>query len=109
MTLQILYNREVKIKGLVPALEVTAYCSAIGFLMFRENEIFGKVPNFFGPVAFLLLFSFSALICGLIVFYKPYLLFFSKRQKEAIDLVVYTAAWLFLFFMIFLGLSVVLK
>ena len=95
--------------GLTQALGVTLYCSLVGILFWKGNEIFGKVPNYFGPVAFLLLFSVSALICGLLVFYRPYNLFFSNSKKDAIDLVLSTAGWLFFFFLLFLLLGVFVR
>ena len=84
-------------RGFLQALGITLYCSSIGSFMWTMNKIFPKDPNYFGPVAFLLLFSFSALVCALIVFYKPYRLFFDDRKKDAIDLVLYTTCWLFVF------------
>lgn len=95
--------------GFFQALGVTLYCSFVGLFFWKGNELFGKVPNFFGPVAFLLLFSVSALLCGLIVFYQPYKFFFDNKRKEAADLVLATAGWLFLFFIIFLVSAVFLK
>jgi hypothetical protein len=106
----ILYNQSmigkisssIKRLGFIQALEVTIYCSLVGLLMWKGNTIFGNTPNFFGPVAVLLLFSVSAMICGLLVFYKPYKLFFADKKKEAIDLVLATTGWLFTFLVIFL-------
>jgi hypothetical protein len=99
----------VKVKGLYQALGVSLYCAAVGVVMFNVEKIFGGKLNFFGPVAFLLLFSVSALICALIVFYEPYKLFFlANKKKEAIDLVVHTTAWLFGFFVIVLVLALTL-
>ena len=86
-------------QGFVQAFSVTAYCLIIGFLLFQAgSNNFGKTPSFLIPVSFLLLFSASALICALMVFYKPYILFFKNKKKEAIDLVLSTAMWLFAFF-----------
>lgn len=100
----------MKLKGLPQATGVVAYCTVVGFLMFNANKIFGANPQgFFGPIAFLLLFSTSALACGLIVFYKPYKLFFDKKRKEAIDQVVGTAIHLAIFAVIFLLLSIIIK
>jgi hypothetical protein len=89
-------------KGFLQALGVTAYCGLVGMIFWRGNEIFGKDPNYAGPVAFLILFIVSALICASIVFYQPYKLFFENKKKEAIDLVIATTLWLFLFFILFL-------
>ncbi len=99
----------MKIKGLPQALGVTIYCLAIGFLIFNANSVFGKTPNFFGPVAFLLLFSVSAMICVLIVFYEPYKLFFGKKQKEALDLVIRITLWLFVSFIAFILAAIIFK
>ncbi len=77
--------------------------------MNNANKLFGKVPNFFGPISFLLLFSTSALVCGLIVFYKPYLLFFAGHKKDAINLVVQTTVWLSVFLFGAILLAIFLK
>lgn len=99
----------MKTKGLIQALGVAGYCAIIGTGIFNINKIIGKAPGIFGPASFLLLFSFSALVCALLVFYKPYLLFFDGKKKEAINLVVSTTAWLFGFLIIFLTLAILLK
>lgn len=52
----------------------------------------------------LILFSASALTCGLLVFYQPYRLFFDGHKKEAADLVFYTAIWLMILFLALLTL-----
>ncbi len=95
--------------GFTQALGVTLYCSFVGLFFWKGNELFGKVPNFFGPVAFLLLFSVSALLCALMVFYQPYKLFFEGKKKEALDLVMYSAVWLFIFFLVFITLAIIIK
>lgn len=65
--------------------------------MWNGNHIFGQINNFLGPVLVLILFATSALICGLLVFYKPYRLFFEGKKKEAVSIVVHTTVWLFVF------------
>jgi uncharacterized membrane protein len=99
----------MKTKGLIQALGVALYCTMVGTLMFNANKIFGKQDNFVTPIVVLLLFSVSALICSLIVFYRPYLLFFDGKKKEAISLVVATTSWLVVFFIAFLSLAILLK
>lgn len=95
--------------GFIQALGVTLYCSLVGILFWKGSLIFGRVPNYFGPVAFLLLFSVSALISGLVVFYQPYKLFFAGKKQAAIDLVLYTACWLFAILLLFLLLAALLR
>jgi len=95
--------------GFLQALGVTVYCSLIGLILWQGSNIFPKVNAYFGPVMFLLLFSASVLICGLMVFYKPYQLFFAGKKKEAISVVVSTSLWLFLFLFITFLLMVICK
>lgn len=105
MTKEMMFSK----KGFVQAFSVSLYCSVIGLFFFKANEIFGKTPNYFGPVAFLLLLSVSVLVCGLLVFYRPYKLFWAKKRIEAIDLVVSTTVWLFVFLMLFLVVAAILN
>jgi hypothetical protein len=93
--------------GFLQAFGVAAYCSLIGIVLWQGPNVFPKVNSYFGPVMFLLLFSTSALVCGLMVFYKPYQLFFAGKKKEAIGVVVSTSLWLFLFLFIFFLLMII--
>jgi hypothetical protein len=95
--------------GFLQALGVTAYCSALGLFFWGAEKVFPKVDNFFAPVLFLLLFSVSALVCGLIVFKKPYDLFFAGKKKEAVGIVVNTALWLLFFLAITFLLVILIK
>lgn len=88
--------------GFIQALGVTVYCSLVGVFFWKGNDIFGKANRYAGPVVFLLLFISSAMICALMVFYQPYLMFFEGKKKEALKTVVNTAGWLFIAFVIFL-------
>ena len=86
--------------GLLQALGVVTYCALVGLFIW-SGWLFGlTVP--LGPVLMLILFSFSVLVCGLLVFYHPYQLFFDGKKKEAADLVLYTTGWLFAFFLLVL-------
>src|SRR3990167_558827 len=95
--------------GFFQALGVALYCSLVGILFWQGQNIFPKVNPYFGPVMVLLLFSTSALICGLIVFYKPYKLFFAGKKKEAAGLVIATTTWLFTFLLLFFLLMILFK
>lgn len=95
--------------GFFQALGVVLYCSLLGVFFWQASNIFPE-PNLpFGPILFLLLFSTSALICGLIVFYKPYKLFFEGKKKEAVSTVLFTSAWLFCFLILAFLLMVIFK
>jgi glucan phosphoethanolaminetransferase (alkaline phosphatase superfamily) len=81
-------------EGLVPALEVVGYVIVFTQLVTNGGRLFSQINKTLAPVMFLTLFCFSVLACGLMVFYKPYLLFVDKKGKEAMSLVVATTKWL---------------
>lgn len=88
---------EFRKEGFYQSLGVVGYISLIATLMQNIERTLGRVEDsFLAPIAFLTLFSTSALTCGLIVFYKPYKLFFDGKKKEAIDIVLSTAISLFI-------------
>lgn len=95
--------------GFLQALAVTSYCSLVGLLFWQGNHLFPKVNQYFAPVMILLLLSVSVLVCGLLVFYKPYRLFFEGKKKDAINLVLNTSVFLFIFLFIFFLLMVLFK
>ena len=86
--------------GLIQAFEVVVYCLGVGLFIWQGDKIFQNANYFLAPVLLLILFSVSALICGLLVFYRPYKLFFEGKKKEAIDTVLATTAWLFVFMLV---------
>lgn len=90
-------------QGFLQALGVAIYILLVGTFISNANAVFPKIGNFFGPILFLLLFSTSALICGLIVFYKPYKLFFADKKEEALETVVFTTIFLFILLVLFFG------
>lgn len=80
--------------GLVPALGVVGYVAIFTvFINYVGKEMAGPDP-WWAPMLFLTLLSFSVLVCSLIVFYRPILLFLDKRGKEALNLVLATTKWL---------------
>lgn len=95
--------------GLIQAIGVTVYCGLVGFVMNNGERIFGQMKSPIGPIAFLTMFAVSVLICGLLVFKKPYELFFDGKKKEAINVVVYTAVSLFSILLILFGAMFLLK
>ena len=91
----------------IHALGVLIYVSLVALLMNYGNDIFGKINNVWGPIAFLLLFVLSALIVGMLVLGKPLMLYFDGKKKEAITLLLFTTAWLFIMtLLVFLTLAI---
>lgn len=101
-------NKQFKI-GLLQAVGVTFYISLVSIVMNNAEKIFGKMNNVIGPVTFLTMFATSALVCGLLVFKKPYELFFDGKKKEAISVVVYTAVSLFVILLVLFGAMFFIK
>ena len=81
-------------KSLISAVGVFIYVSAVSWMMFNGEEIFGEVSNFLMPLFLLLLFVISAAITGLLVLGKPVHLYLSGLKKEAFILLFATLAWL---------------
>jgi hypothetical protein len=80
------------------ATGLTLYCGLIGLLMWKGNNMFGKMNNSLGPTLFLAVFVFSAIICALIALGYPFIIFWDqKNTKKALKLVGFTAGWLLLF------------
>ena len=82
---------------MLQALGLGMYILAVAGFMQNAEAWLGSVNEFTGPVLFLTLFAFSALVCGLITFYYPIELFIDKKPKKAAQVVFYTAVFLFLF------------
>lgn len=83
--------------SLLTSVGVFLYVVAISFVMNHANRIFGQPPNFWGPVAFLLLFVLSAVVVGALVLGRPvYLFLVAGRRLEAVLLLLYTIFWIFI-------------
>lgn len=84
-------------EGFVPALSLVGYVGLFTFVVTNGGRFFPHINEHFAPLMFLSMFCFSALLCSLLVFYQPYLLFVEKRGKEALELVLSTTKWLGIF------------
>ncbi|MEK7631436.1 MAG: hypothetical protein AAB445_01020 [Patescibacteria group bacterium] len=79
------------------SLGVVVYISFVSFLMFNVERIFGGQPDtFLAPVAFLLLFTLSAAIVGLLVFGRPIMLYLDGKKREAVEFAATTVGFLFI-------------
>ena len=88
------------LKSLINATSVFIYVSAVAWLGFNNQMIFGKPTNFLTPLFVLLLFVVSASITGLLVLGKPIHLYLNGLRKEAFTLLFATLAWLILFIIV---------
>ncbi|MBI4090786.1 MAG: hypothetical protein HY422_02070 [Candidatus Komeilibacteria bacterium] len=90
--------------AVVSAVGVFAYVGLISWVLIHGEQFFGSLPrgDIRGPMLFLMLFVFSALVTGLMVLGRPTYLFLTGSKKEALTLLGYTVAGLFvLTFLIF--------
>ncbi len=81
-------------EGFTQAVGVVAYAALFTLFVTNGERMMPDINETFAPLMFLTLFCFSVLACGLIVFYKPYMLFVDKKGKEAMMLVLATTKWL---------------
>ena len=89
--------------GFLQSLGLVAYCSLVGFIIWRGEAWFGNAGNLLGPILFLSLFVVSAMICALIALGYPFIVFWDRKNtKEALKMVGFTAGWLALFVLTFL-------
>ena len=94
-------DKKLIIRALLSALGVATYVFLVSFALNNASRIFGQEDNkLFAPVFFLLLFVLSALITGSLILAKPVMLFIEGAKKEAIKLLFYTGAGLFLFLLL---------
>jgi len=102
-------NQKIWLWSLVNALGVFFYVMAVAWIMMNGERIFGQMQNFWGPVAFLLLFVFSALVTGLLVFGWPVYLYLKNFKKEAIKMLLFTVADLFAITLLALSANILFK
>ena len=84
---------KIVLMGLVDAVGTVVYTGLVAFLMQNGDELFGK-SQFFGPIAFLLLFMLSALITSSLVLGRPIFMFLDGKKQEAAALLIYTIVFL---------------
>ncbi len=89
------------------ALGLVSYCSLIAVLFWKGNLWFGRVPNYFGPLLLLTVFTTSALVSAVITLSYPFILWQKKQLNQAVKLVVYTASWLVFFTFLIMALITV--
>lgn len=88
-------NKKIWLWSAVNAIGVFAYVMLVVLIMTNGEKIFGEMENFWGPVTFLLLFVFSALVCGLLVLGRPIYLWLNDHKKEAVKMLLFTVVNLF--------------
>lgn len=88
-------KRPLIFKGFIQASLAVMYIVLVALFMNNAEQIIGDNKSFLGPVAFLLLFVFSAATVGSLVLGRPILMYLDQHKKEAIYLFAFTLSWLF--------------
>jgi len=103
-------NQKIWLWSLINAVGVFVYVMLVVLVMTNGEKIFGQMENFWGPVVFLLLFVFSALVCGLLVFGRPiYLWFDNNNRKEAVKMLLFTVVNLFVILLLALVINFLMR
>jgi hypothetical protein len=100
-------NEKIWLWSLVDALGVFFYVMAVVLIITNGERIFGQMQNFWGPVSFLLLFVFSALVTGLLVFGRPAYLWLNNFKKEAVKMLLFTVVDLFAILLLALAVNII--
>ena len=82
------------IYALVNSLGVLFYVLLVAWIIFNGEKIFGQMANYWGPVAFLLLFCLSAVAVGAMIFGRSVYLYLDGHKSEAITVLAYTLVFL---------------
>lgn len=99
-------NSKLLFWAIVDSLGVFVYASLVAFIMFNGEKLFGKVNDFTGPLAILLLFVISAVITGTLFLGRPIYLYLNDFKKEGVKLFFYTLVSLVAIILIFLAIKV---
>ncbi len=95
--------------GLIQAVGIVSYITLFTILVTIASKYMPGPDPAWAPFLFLTIFCFSVMACGIIVFYKPYLLFVDDKPKEAGELVLSTAKWLGVFALMAIIFAVVMS
>lgn len=88
---------KIFLQGLLHAIGVLVYTTAVSLFMFNSQRLVGQIKGFSGPLLMLLLLVLSVAIMGLLVFGRPVYLYFQDKKKEGLWLLFYTLLFIFIF------------
>lgn len=95
--------------ALLNALWTALYIIFIAMFMNHAQAFFGDGKTVLIPIMMLLLFVFSATLCGALVLGRPVLWYLDGKKKDALVLFAYTLGILFVLTVIMMVLLYVLK
>ena len=102
-------NKKLIWLSILNSLGVLAYVSLVVAFMNNAQRIFGKNDNAMTGVVALMIFILSALITGSLVLGRPIMLYLDGKKSEAVKLLFYTMASLFVLLLLAIGGLLLLK
>lgn len=95
--------------ALLNSLWTAMYVILIVLFISFAGQIFGEKDTILIPMAMLLLFVFSAALCGALVLGRPILWYVEGKKQEAVRLFIYTVAMIFVVLVFVFGAMIVVK
>jgi len=102
-------NKKLIWLSILNSLGVLAYISLLVTFMNNTQRMFGKNDNAMTGVVALMIFILSALITGSLVLGRPIMLYLDGKKSEAVKLLFYTMASLFVLLLLAIGGLLLLK
>jgi hypothetical protein len=101
-------NSKLIFWAVIDSVGIFGYISLVASIMFNGQKLFGKVDDFTGPLAILLLFVVSAVITGGLFLGRPVYFYLEGFKKEGIKLLIYTLTFLVLITLIVFTIKILL-
>ncbi|NCQ16603.1 hypothetical protein GW814_03075 [Candidatus Falkowbacteria bacterium] len=102
-------NKKLIYYGAAHSLGVLAYVSLLVLFLNNAQKLFGKNDNVMTDVIMLLIFILSALITGSLVLGRPIMFYLDGKKTEAVKLLFYTTASLFVLLLLATGGLILLR
>ena len=102
-------NKKLIYYGAAHSLGVLAYVSLLVLFLNNAQKLFGKNDNVMTGVIMLLIFILSALITGSLVLGRPIMFYLDGKKTEAVKLLFYTTASLFVLLLLATGGLILLR
>lgn len=83
--------------ALLEVLAAVLYVLLVSIFMTQAEKVFGPEDTMLSPVVFLLLLVFSVSIMGMTIFGRSIMWYLDGQKKEAVKLLFYKLAYLFVF------------
>lgn len=96
-------------QSFIYSLAAAAYIALVAIFMANAEKFLGKNDTALSALAFLLLFSLSALIVGALLVGKPLMIYLDGKKKEAVWALLANAGWMLLFLIISLAILMLIK